>query len=153
VRLPPNADLDAESFVKAALLALAKPDDPLPDAGYRVLLRSSSKRWREFLCNSIGAPQSSTENDMVRHLSESSAHTHPHPQNPYSVLVGVESDEPYNVGFPSSSIDFKDGSCWLECQITNPITTQIIASMMWYLERRVSDGAWLIDWIDWNDHC
>ena len=70
---PPNPHLDAIEFVKSLLSSLMHADHPLPDSGYRVLIRCSAPRWREALRKSIGAPPGANEELMVLALAEAVA--------------------------------------------------------------------------------
>lgn len=71
--------------------------------------------------------------------------------NQYGILVG-EGDQQYTVSFPSDLVDYgEDSSCWLECHLRDRNTDQLLAILGWQLQRRESDGAWLVDHIDWQD--
>lgn len=57
---PPNPSYSAHEFISELCKALKDPDDPLPNSGYRVLWRCSSKNWRGEITKRIGIPVSSS---------------------------------------------------------------------------------------------
>lgn len=144
---PPNADLSPTEFVVQVLSALLHPDDPIPDSGFRVLLRSSTPGWRRLVQRSVGAPDGVGEEAVVSALGSAFSH----PRNPYAILVSTDDVEKYELSFPSEILDFEDGTCWLTCRLRKKDNGSPLVSMGWQLIRRPSDGAWLVDRIDWKD--
>ena len=150
-RGPPNPELGPVKFVQAILDVLDHPDDPLPDHGFRTLIRSSSKKWREQIRRSVGAPPEASEDVIARGLS----HAMGHPSSPFALMVDTASDEDccVHVDFPSDFLDFEDGTAWISCvfnRCEGMDKTPILATK-WSLVQRDSDGAWLIDGILFND--
>lgn len=163
---PPNPNLDAVEFVSSLLSSLMHTDHPLPDSGYRVLIRCSAPRWREALRKSIGAPPGANEELMVSALSRSM----PRPNNQFGILVdsgdgsykeGGNSEEEeeegedvygsYRLSFPRDVLDWEDGTCWLESQLRDPESGELFAILGWNLIKREEDGAWIVEWLDWQD--
>jgi len=72
------------------------------------------------------------------------------PNNQYAILVSEHEGE-YIVSFTSEIVDFNDGKCWVECQLLNKDDNSLMVDMGWKLKRRASDGAWLVNGIDWQD--
>ena len=147
-RGPPNAELGPVEFVQAVLSALEHPDDPFPDHGFRTLIRSSSKKWREQTRKSIGAPPEASEDAIARGLS----HAMSRPGSPFALMVDAASDGDccLHVSFPSDVLDFEDGTAWILCAFQGINKTPILVTK-WSLVRRESDGAWLIDEILFNN--
>jgi hypothetical protein len=150
-RGPPNPELGPLEFVQAILDALDHPDDPLPDSGFRTLIRSSSKKWREQTRRSIGAPPEASEDAIARGLS----HAMGRPGSPFALMVDAASDGDccVHAAFPSDVLDFEDGTAWISCvfhRCEGMNKTPILATK-WSLVKRESDGAWLIDGILCND--
>lgn len=170
---PPNPNLEPVEFVKALLSSLMHTDHPLPDSGYRVLIRCSAPRWKEALRKSIGAPVGANEEDMVSALSGSM----PRPNNQFGILVDSgddwkedhndDDDEEdqcdngdyngsvvygnYRLTFPRDVLDWEDGTCWLESQLRDPTSGELFAILGWNLIKREEDGAWIVEWLDWQD--
>jgi hypothetical protein len=142
---PPNPDLTSYEFVNEVLKALWNNYDPLPDSGFRLLVRASTKRWRDKIYESVGAPSTAAEEVVVSALGDAMSR----PQNQFAILVGEGED--YVVAFPSEPIDYGDGKCWVECRLRGKTGNELYAITGWSLERRKSDGAWLVDAIDWQD--
>ena len=57
----------------------------------------------------------------------------------------------YVIDFPQETLDYYDGSAWLECRLRDDRTDALLAVLGWSMRRREDDGAWLIDGIDWQD--
>jgi hypothetical protein len=173
---PPNANLDAFDFVSELLHGLWDHSNPLPDAGMRRLLRSSTPSWREALYQSVGAPYPAANVDVVASaLHEAMAR----PDNQFALLleetataaaahhqqqqtatrsrhhhddaVEKEDEIAYRISFPHEALDYADGTCWLECQLRSTDDDKLLVSTGWELRRRASDNAWLVHRIDWQD--
>ncbi|KAL7472103.1 LOW QUALITY PROTEIN: hypothetical protein ACHAXS_012436 [Conticribra weissflogii] len=93
--------------------------------------------------------------------------------NQFGILVGLGTDhdhEPttsqqrnvqdgsqYDVGdtyvmeFPWDTLDYYDGTAWLECRLRHAQTDQLLVVLGFSLTRREGDGKWLIDGMDWQD--
>ena len=154
---PPNPKLSAKEFIREILHALWNSSEPLPDAGFRVLLRSATRQWKNSLYQSVGAPPSANEEVVASALGE----TIGRPNNQFAILV-AEDDEtngfwnedldiPYLIEFPSEEVDYGDGTCWVEYRLRSKQDSTLYVAMGWQLHQRETDGAWLIDHIDWQD--
>jgi hypothetical protein len=144
-RMPPNPRLSPSQFVTEILSALWNNAEPLPDSGFRCLLRSSSSQWRHKLYDSIGAPTTATEEQVASALGEAMGR----PRNQFAILVGEA--EKYIATFPSDPLEYADGTCWLECRLVDKRDQRLLVVTGWQLQQRRSDGAWLVDSIDWQD--
>jgi len=208
---PPNSNLSPVEFVSSLLQILRDPDDPLPDAGYRTLLRSSSPRWYDMLRRSVGAPplplssssaadstcysykKEEEEDKIARALGVAMSR----PNNQFGILVGAEDAEEYTLLFPNSSnegyhnststknsnesksarweevdvLDYEDGTCWVVCELRETVSGRLLVILGWELVRSTTDrrqieyekseeergdydasnGAWLIESLDWQD--
>jgi hypothetical protein len=144
---PPHAKLHPSEVVRKILEGLLQPYDPLPDAGFRRLLRASTSEWRSKIHHSIGAPDNAKEEAVASALGSAIAR----PNNQFGILVGAEDTEDYYLSFPSDLLDFEDGSCWLECRLYGKTDNALLVAMGWDFCQRPSDGAWLVDSIDWQD--
>ena len=140
---PPNPDLSPQEFVLELLRALWENSEPLPDSGFRVLLRTSTKEWRRHLYESVGAPESADQEVVASALGEAMGR----PKNQFGILVAEA--EHYVSTFPSEALDYADGTCWVESRLRDSVTNELLVVIGWQLEQR-SDGAWLVDAIDWQ---
>lgn len=145
VRRPPNPNLSAQDFVFEIIRALHNNGDPLPDSGFRVLLRSSTDPWKKMLYKSVGAPRTANEEVVASALGEAMARD----DNQFVILVDEESG--HEVSFPTDTLDYSDGTAWVECRLRDEENDLLLVVMGWQLHRRPSDGAWLVDQIDWQD--
>jgi len=141
---PPNPQLGPIQFVNAVLESLQDPDDPLPDSGLRLLLRSSTQSWRGKLRQSIGA-SSHVEEDVVASALGAALSR---PGNQFGILMG--SEDRYVPTYPSDALDFQDGTCWVECRLRSRDGDNLLVIIGWQLQQG-KDGAWMIDGIDWQD--
>jgi hypothetical protein len=144
-RRPPNPNLSPIEFVDELLKALYDNGVPLPDSGFRLLLRASTKQWRRKVYQSVAAPEVANEEAVASTLGEAMARPH----NQFAILVGEAED--YVATFPTEPIDYSDGTCWLECRLRDPEDDTLFAVTGWSLVQRKTDGAWLVDGIDWQD--
>lgn len=141
---PPNPSLGPIQFVTAILDSLLDADNPLPDSGLRLLLRASTPLWRSKLCQSIGASLYVEEDVVASALGAALIR----PRNQFGILVG--SEDGYRPTFPSDALDFHDGTCWVECRLRSMDGDTLLVVMGWQLQQG-SDGAWLVDGLDWQD--
>jgi len=143
---PPNPDLSPVMFVVALLDGLWKNSDPLPDFGFRQLIRSSTPTWKASLYRSVGAPLSTDVDLVASALGEAMGR----PNNQYAILLG-DGGRGYAYDFPSDALDYVDGTCWIECRLRDPEDNKLLCATGWQLAQRSCDGAWLVDGIDWQD--
>ena len=163
-----NLNLSPQEFVLQILDALYTPHYPLPDSGYRVLLRSSTKKWRQEIYQSIGMsnakyvlnkgeinyetkkaeypgfstnPKDWDEDKITAILGQAFSSS----KSQFGILVGqLSSSLPsispknYEVTFPSDVVDFNDGTCWLECRLLDSKTGSLMVIMGWQLKRELS---------------
>lgn len=144
MRRPPNSSLDPQSVVQELLRALRNPDDPLPDAGFRLLLWASSPKWRNSCFKSVGAPMGTNAELVASALGDAIGR----PNNQFGILI----DENYKVSFPREPVyNNDDCTCWLECQLRNEESNDLLVTIGLQLWERPSDGAWMLHRIDWQD--
>jgi len=146
-RPPNNSALTPIQVVQAILEGLLEPYDPLPDSGFRLLLQTATKKWRKAIMNSVGA-KDATQSELVASALESSMGR---PHNQFAILVGE--GEEYTLDFSASDpvLDFGDGTCWVECHLRDKKTGELLVMTGWDLCQREEDGAWLVDWMYWQD--
>lgn len=142
---PPNPSLSPHEFIERILLALWNNSEPLPESGFRTLLRASTKDWRRKMYDAVAAPSTANEEAVASAVGEAMAR----PRNQFAILVGEE--EHYISTFPTDELDYDDGTCWLECRLRDKKDDRLLVVLGWQLERRSSDGAWLVASIDWQD--
>jgi hypothetical protein len=143
-RRPPNAEFSPEQLVEEIMNALLDPYDPVPNSGFGLLLRTSTKEWRRAILQSIGA-----RDDVDMELAASclgAAIGRPH--NQFQILVGE--GEKYKLDFSSDPLDFEDGTCWVECRLRDKRSSKLLVITGWDLIQR-EDGAWLVDSVHWQD--
>jgi hypothetical protein len=111
-RRPPNPALSAQETVKGVLESLRRPHDPQRDFGILVLLESSTQRWRRVLCQAVGDPFAATNKKVAPALEVALGR----PSDQFRILLGLE-DEGYVMDFPTETLDYGDGTCWVECRL------------------------------------
>uniref|UniRef100_A0A7S3LF56 Uncharacterized protein n=1 Tax=Amphora coffeiformis TaxID=265554 RepID=A0A7S3LF56_9STRA len=144
VERPPNARLSACDFVKELLRCILENEDPLPESGFRVLLRTATDEWRDAIYHSVGAPPNASEDVVASALGEAIGR----PDNQYALLVG-EAEE-YFPTFPFEPLDYFDGTAWVECRLRDKKDDSLLVSTGWQLQRN-SEGAWMVAGMDWQD--
>jgi AcrR family transcriptional regulator len=144
---PPNAKLGPTQFVEKILDGLLDPYDPVPDAGFRRLLRASTAEWNARIRAMIGAPADAPEDVVASALGTAIAR----PNQQFGILVGAEDEDEYYVSFPSDLVDNMDGTCWLEARLRGKKDDELLVITGWELQQRPSDGAWIVANIDWQD--
>lgn len=170
---PPYPGCSPEQLVRTILTALWESDDPLPDSGFLLLLRTATKQWRAQILKSIGAPTSQDVDWQL--VSSALGAAMARPNNQFGLLVPgdandhedetnndddhhhhhsrhqpLQSELPYILEFPFEPLDYDDGTAWLECQMRDKRTNQLLVITGWTLQRR-DDGAWLVDAVTWHD--
>jgi hypothetical protein len=140
--------------VEAILRGLWDSDDPLPDSGFLLLLRTATPSWRNKILKSIGAPT----HDRVSWelISSALGAAMSRPRNQFGMLVAsddqLESSEmPYALDFPFEPLDYDDGTAWIECRMRDSKTKDLLVITGWSLKKREDDGAWMVDSITWHD--
>jgi len=141
---PPNPDLSPTEFVSEILRGLWNNSDPLPDSGFRMLLRASTKEWRREVYHGVAAPDTADEEVVAQAVGEAMQR----PRNQFQILVGEAED--YVASFPAVQ-DYQDGTCWVECRLRDRGDDRLLVVTGWNLEQRNTDGAWLVARIDWQD--
>lgn len=146
LRRPPSPEFSAEQLVKEVMNGLLFPYDPLPDAGFRMMLRTATKKWRNVILHSVGANDDADLELAASALGDAMGRL-PH-KNQFAILVGE--GEKYVLDFPAESLDYGDGTCWVECRLRDKATDKLLVITGWDLRKR-EDGAWLVDSIEWQD--
>jgi len=146
----PNANISPCEVLRIILNALRDSDEPYPNSGYKTLLRFCTPAWKKLVLQSIGAPTSENDENMI--ITTALGDAISRPNNQYGILVNEEEgSSDYDIYFPSDIVDYDDGRCWLECHILNPIDNSLMIILGWDLERRKEDYAWLVNGLDWQD--
>ena len=155
---PPNVDCSPETLVEAILKGLWDSDDPLPDSGFLLLLRTATPAWRTKILKSIGAP---THNQRISWglISSALGAAMARPRNQFGMLVAAQDDQddqessemPYFLDFPFEPLDYDDGNAWIECRMRDKKTKELLVITGWSLKQREEDGAWMVDSISWHD--
>ncbi|KAL3910554.1 MAG: hypothetical protein SGARI_002067 [Bacillariaceae sp.] len=166
---PPNANLGPIEVVTAIMEGLLDAYDPLPDSGFRLLLHSSTPKWRREILRSVGVPmdddndvEKERKNDVnIKKKRKKLKTINARRRRPtkkeidyelFAILVGEGED--YVLDFSASEsqlLDYGDGSCWVECRLRDKHTDELLVLTGWDLVQREDDGAWLVDWIYWQD--
>lgn len=198
VRRPPNANLEPIAVVQAIMEGLWNAYDPLPDSGFRLLLHSSTPKWRREILKAVGVPMvlmdpgKKKNNDKRQQQKSQTQSSSPdkkrtkkkkttqqqvdyelvasalgssmgRPHNQFAILVGGSDNNSeggdeeleYVLDFSASEggqlLDFGDGTCWVECRLRDKATGELLVLTGWDLVQRDDDGAWMVDWIYWQD--
>ena len=141
LHLPPNPFLEPKEFVTELLCELRHPRTH--KSGVVCLLESSTTKWRKILCQSVGADETTPNEEVALSLERSMKRK----DNQFGILLGTE-DKDYLLNFPSDLLDFEDGTCWLECRIRSAQEDELLVVQGWDLRQRASDGAWLVNSLD-----
>ncbi|KAG7352595.1 hypothetical protein IV203_008643 [Nitzschia inconspicua] len=160
---PPNPLLDDPTDFVQALLQALQQTSPLHGGGALVLLQSSTESWRQTILKSIGAPLDGTNEQVAPTLQAALERD----DNQFAILVdknlhyqthNTDSNNDNRTGntvvkwyFPSDVLDFQDGTCWVESRLRTVPDDQLWVAAGWSLRQRTSDGAWLLDGVDWQD--
>jgi hypothetical protein len=147
LRLPPNPNLSPTEFVSIILRCLHEPDDPLPNSGYRSLIRSSSSQWLSEIHKSLGAPVDGIKEEILASALRSALNR---PNNQFGILVNADDAEDYELTF-RHMIDYEDGTCWIESRLLQKQTKKLLVIIGWQLIKRPYDSAWTIDGLHWQD--
>jgi len=171
-RTPSNSTYfqDPKNVVTSILNGLLRPHTPIPLFGYEVLYQSSTPTWQDVLRKSVGAPVDAPTELIYRALCTSMERKH----NQFGILVGLGTDhnvgtissfetqqgngnninnddeEYYTIEFPWDTLDYYDGTAWLECRLRDKQSDELLCVLGWSLEKS-SDGSWLVNGIDWQD--
>ena len=166
LQMPPHPRLSACDFVQQLLQHVLHNEDPLPESGFRLLLRTATDEWKQALYDSVGAPLTAPEDVVASALGEALSR----PNNQYALLVGsgAEDDDDddennsntssstsavessYVATFPHEPLDYYDGTAWVECHLRDKHDNKLLVSTGWEL-RRNPEGAWMVAKIDWQD--
>ena len=161
-------------MVSSLLLdGLLRPHEPVPYFGYEILYTSSTAHWKDVLRKSIGAPIG-TEPELIYCALSTSMERD---ENQFGILVGLGTDHVdhdaattkssnglavgqlllveeggyYTIEFPFDTLDYYDGTAWLECRLRDKHSDALLVVLGWAMKQRESDGSWLVDGIDWQD--
>lgn len=138
---PPNKTITPSELIREILHGLLNPFDPLPEAGFRLILRTATKNWRKKILQSVGANDHSDIEIVASALGTAIGR----PDNQFAILVGegedfiLEMSEPLNFG----------EECWLECKLRGKKSSELLVITGWNL--LLEDGMWLVDNVEWQD--
>jgi hypothetical protein len=125
--------------------------------------------FQDVLRKSVGAPIGTETELIYRALCSSMERKH----NQFGILVGLGTDHNvattsitetkhengninrdgegyYTIEFPWDTLDYYDGTAWLECRLRDKQSDELLCVLGWSLEKS-SDGSWLVGGIDWQD--
>lgn len=163
-----NQDQDDDPIrlaVTSILDSLSRPHSPIPYFGYKMLYEGSTSHWQEVLRKSVGASVDTDETFFYTALSASMERRY----NQFGILVGVVEDDAfrdndgvecyYKLEFPRDTLDYYDGTAWVECRLRDVHSDALLAVLGWSMIQQVGDinnnngsaSAWLVDGIDWQD--
>ncbi len=58
----------------------------------------------------------------------------------------------YTIEFPFDTLDYYDGTAWLECRLRHAQSDALLVVLGWSMKRGGEDeSCWLVDGIDWQD--
>ena len=106
------------------------------------LLESSSDSWRKAIFEAVGAPATADEAVVAKALGDAMAR----PDNQFALLM----TDSFVATFPSDPVDYEDGTCWVECQLRDKQSDQLLVDMGVQLVAG-ANGQWLISSLDWQD--
>lgn len=168
--LPPSPQYSEIEFVRAVLEALRNDEnvynnledsdkaEQVPvslDSGAYVLLRSSTAEWFDIIRRFVGVvPYSCTnmdDDEYVCEVASAVASSFARSNNQFHILTGQEPAPKYVATFPTDPVEEDENKSWLECRLRDATTDELLVVSGWDLKRRESDGAWLIDGLDWQD--
>lgn len=168
-----NRDDDPIQLAVTSILeSLSRPHYPVPYSGYKLLYESSTPHWKEVLLKSVGASMDTDETFFFTALSASMER----PYNQFGILVGVVEDDDeqkhfflidddayrdnndsgrqYKLEFPRDTLDYYDGTAWVECRLRDVHSDALLVVLGWSMKQQEegsSSSAWLVDGIDWQD--
>lgn len=141
LKRPPNTLISPTELVQDIIQGLLKPFDPLPDTGFRLILRTATTKWKRRILQSVGANDHSNTEIVASALGTAIER----PGNQFAILVGEGEDFLLEISEP---LNFGD-ECWLECKLRDKNTSELLVVTGWNLI--LEDGMWLVDNIDWQD--
>lgn len=148
-----NPNLTPVEFVSKILKCLLQPDDPLPNSGYRVLLRSSSPKWKREIQKALGVPSkySFYENAVNEEILASALGSAlMRPNNQFGILVNNDDDYTLQI---VNILDYQDGTCWVDSRLVSSSTLEnkLLVIIGWQLIKPPNTDTWTIDSIEWQD--
>lgn len=148
-----NPNLSPVEFVSKILECLLQPDDPLPNSGYRVLLRSSSPKWRREIQKALGVPsQYYSDENLVNEdiLASALGSALMRPNNQFGILVNNDDDYTLQI---VNILDYQDGTCWISSRLVSSSTleSKVLVILGWHLIKPPNMDTWTIDSIEWQD--
>ncbi|KAL3790409.1 hypothetical protein HJC23_013581 [Cyclotella cryptica] len=170
--LPFANTTDPQDVISTLLDSFLRPHFPTPYFGYQLLYDTSTEKWRDVLRRSVGVASSSsnTTNDALLFRALSAFMEREDTQ--FGILVGMGVDdgsivvdscwkddntnnnnkeEYYTIEFPFDTLDYDDGTAWLECRLRNAQSDALLVVLGWSLCRGEDDGIWLVDGMEWQD--
>ena len=155
-----------KQLVETILSTLLTPHNPSSNWGYEYLYTYSTERWQHILRKSVGL-HNNTEEDLIY---EALAGSMERDNQQFGILVGMGVDdgtascldqnmidnnmnsmqeEYYTVEYPYDTLDYQDGTAWIECRLRNIDTDTLLVVIGWSLQQ--VQGEWKVDGIDWQD--
>lgn len=157
-RLSSRSQCTPKQLVTSILSTLLTPHDPVKNGGYETLYSSSTEKWQFVLRKSVGA-QNTTEEELIY---QALANSMERENQQFGILVGMGVDdgsnadttdannkEYYSIEFPYDTLDYHDGTAWVECRLRNNQTDSLLVVLGWSLQE--VSGEWKIDGMDWQD--
>ncbi|GKY97304.1 hypothetical protein MPSEU_000688800 [Mayamaea pseudoterrestris] len=109
------------------------------------LIELSSPSWRNAIYEAVGAQASADATVVSQKLTSAMSKT----DNQFAILLGKAED--FVAYFPSDPVDYQEGQAFVEVQLRDKSSDNLLVTMGLQLEVRDSDGQWLIAKLDWQD--
>ena len=109
------------------------------------LIENSSHGWRTAIYEAVGAPASADAKQVSKTLTNAMSKT----DNQFAILLGKA--EEFVANFPSDTVDYQDGQAFVEVQLRDKTSDELLVTMGLQLEQRASDQQWCVAKLDWQD--
>ena len=113
--------------------------------GAGALLENSALGWRTAIYQAVGAPSSADEKIVAKALTDAMSKS----DNQFAILMGKA--EPFVAAFPSDPVDYQEGASFVEVQLREAKSDELLVTMGIQLTQRETDGQWLVAKLDWQD--
>jgi hypothetical protein len=120
-------------------------DDLVNDADATRLIKNSSQSWKTAIYEAIGAPDSTDVSQVSKTLTAAMSK----PNNQFAILLGKAQE--FTANFPSDPVDYQEGEAFVEVQLREKQSDDLLVTMGLQLEQRDTDGQWLVAKLDWQD--
>lgn len=143
---PSSSSSSTRSSTSAIEFLQSLLDDLVQKSDATSLIEKSSHGWRTAIYEAVGAPASADPSLVSKSLTSAMSK----PDNQFAILLGKA--EEFVVQFPSDTVDYiQEGHAFVEVQLREPRTDELLVTMGLQLEQRASDGQWLVAKLDWQD--